>query len=53
MGKWQYRLALVMIYGAFGLFVLAVVAMVASVTVLPMVQNYRHHGSIFLQDAPA
>ena len=52
MTRGQYIVALIMLYTAFAGFVLIVVALVASVTVVPMFQNYRDHGSIFLETRP-
>lgn len=53
MSRLQYRLALVLVYAVFGAFVLLCLAIVASVTVLPMYENYRDHGSVFLSTPEA
>lgn len=51
MSRWQYVAALIALYGVLVLFVIGVLVVLASFTVLPMYQNYRDHGSVFLRSA--
>lgn len=52
MSDFQYRVALAAIYSLFAIVVVSILVLIASVTVLPMYDNYRDHGSIFLKATP-